>query len=624
MRYDPPFHRSNGLWPAIIAFVALAVFPFVWDDNFARHMLVLVMVYAIVAASWDLTLGFGGLFNFAHVALFATGVYAYGILAKTLGVSPWLAIPLGGVAAMAVAAIMTAPVLRLDGIYMILVTLAFAQLLLQLVVSQSDITGGTSGMVTLPSLKWGGYSFVRDGKIGYYYVALGLLAACLAFLQWIVRAPLGRAIRALRDNKYYAISRGVPEARTRLLAMLASALPTGMAGAFYGSYVRVASPDAFGIGFLTLLLSILLLGGAGTLWGPVVAAFAVTLLSESIAGLGPWREILIAVLIVAVMAFYPGGLWAAIQELREGAATALAQLRAIRNRRVRASERARLTHGARETMVSTPHGRIAVADGGGDGPPLMFIHGNSACKEAFSKQFEAFGPAHRVVAFDLPGHGVSDNADPEASYNIPAYAEVAEEVIDALGLDRPVVFGWSLGGYVALELGAREARPLAGLAIAGTSPLALAPDDVARGYDPDSHFVFAGRQFLTRAEQKIFADEACAPRERGAGFMHRNLPRTDGRARPYMITKFGVVNWPRQMRMLAEGRVPFAILNGDDDPFLNHGYIRGLRYGDIFRGAPFDIEGGQHAPFFNEPDAFNAAFAAFVADCLARSRAAAE
>ena len=624
MRYDPPFHRSAGLWPAVLAVAALALLPFGVEDGYLRHLLVLAFVYAVVAASWDLTLGYGGLFNFAHVALFAVGLYAYGILAKTLGVSPWLAIPLGGVAAMAAAAAMTAPVLRLDGIYVILVTLAAAQLLYQVVVSQSDVTGGTSGMVLLPSLKAFGYSFVRDGKVGYYWTGLALAVASLAFLQGVLRSSLGRAVTALRDNKYAAVARGVPEARTRLLLMVASALPTGVAGAFYGSYVRVASPDVFGLGVLTVILSILLVGGAGTLWGPVAAAFVLTLVSEWLADLGPWRNILVAVLIVVVIAIYPGGLWALIQELREAAATRLAAFRAWRNRRLLREERRALTAGAEERMLATPHGRVAVADTGGDGPAILFIHGNSACKEAFTRQFHDLRDRFRIVAFDLPGHGVSENADPETSYNVPAYAEIAETVIDARGLDRPVVFGWSLGGYVGLELAARGERPVAGLAICGTQPLALAPDDFAAAHDATSHLILAGKQFFTAEETRNFAGSATAPLSERSRFLHRNLPRTDGRARAYMITKLPVVNWPRQMRMLSEGTVPFAILNGADDPFLDHGYTRALQYGDIFRGTPIGIPEGRHAPFFNTPDAFDALLSAFAADCFARLRKAAE
>ncbi|MEO1613875.1 MAG: branched-chain amino acid ABC transporter permease, partial [Pseudomonadota bacterium] len=323
MRYDPPFHRSNGLIPGLIALAALLIFPLIFEASYYRHLMILAFVFGIVAASWDLSLGYGGLFNFAHVALFAVGIYAYGILAKTLGVNPWLAVLLAGPIAMVFAAAVALPVLRLDGIYVILVTIAFSQLIFQIVISQSDVTGGTSGMVTLPALSVDGYRFVKDGRIGYYYTGLALLVAALIFLNQVVRSHLGRAIVAMRDAKYYAISRGAPEGGTRLATLCASALFTGIAGGFYGSYVRVASPDIFGLGPLTLVLSILLVGGAGTIWGPVVAAFAITLLSEAMADYGPWREIAMAGLIILVMVFYPGGLWGLIQEGREAAAVAL-------------------------------------------------------------------------------------------------------------------------------------------------------------------------------------------------------------------------------------------------------------------------------------------------------------
>lgn len=611
MRYDPPFHQTNGIAPTILALAALAVFPLIVDDSYIRHLLILAFIYAIVASSWDLSLGYGGLFNFAHMALFAAGLYTYGILAKTLGISPWLALPLGGVVAVFCAALVAIPVLRLDGIYVILVTLAFSQLLYQIVVSQSEITGGTSGMVLLPSLELGDYNFVRNDRIGYYYTGLALLVVATAFLYKVIRSSLGRAIVAMRDHKYYAVSRGVPEGWTRLLTLTLSAFFTGVAGAFYGSYIRVASPDVFGIGFLTLLLSILLVGGAGTLWGPILGAFVVTLLSEAIADLGAWRNILIALMIILVMVFYPGGLWAMLQELREFIDVRRTAFLVWFRRRRDKSDREALT-GTSETMIMTRHGRIAVADTGDDRPTVLLIHGNSACKEAFTRQFSALKDKYRLIAFDLPGHGVSDNADPEMTYNVPAYAEIAEAVLAELGVDRPVVFGWSLGGYVALELAARRNIHPRGLAICGTSPLQIAPDDFAAGYDASSHLVLAGKQYFTRRETRNYAESATAPRSRASSFLHRNLVRTDGRARLYMITKLGVVNWPRQMRMLTEGDLPFAIINGADDPFLNHDYIARLSYGNIFTGAPVTLAGGAHAPFFNTADKFNSIFERFM------------
>ena len=116
MRYDPPFHKSNGLVPALVVLAGLMVLPWIFDASYARHLMVLVFVFGVVAASWDLSLGYGGLFNFAHVALFAVGIYTYAILAKTLGVNPWIAMLAAGPVAVLVAVLISLPVLRLDGI----------------------------------------------------------------------------------------------------------------------------------------------------------------------------------------------------------------------------------------------------------------------------------------------------------------------------------------------------------------------------------------------------------------------------------------------------------------------------------------------------------------------------
>lgn len=610
MRYDPPLHRTQGLAPLVVALAALIAYPFMFEATYFRHVIILAFVFAIVATSWDLSLGFGGLFNFAHVALFAVGIYTYAILAKTLGFSPWLSILAGGGTAAFVALLIALPVLRLDGIYVILVTIALSQLIYLIVISSSDVTGGTSGMVTLPTLMIGDYRLSRDGRIGYYFVGLGLLVANLAFLYWLTRSRLGRAIVALRDNKYYAIARGISEARTRALTLMASAVFTGIAGAFYAAYLRVASPDAFGIGFLTLLLSILLVGGAGTIWGAAIAAFAISVASEWLSGFGAWQNIIIALAIILIVVFYPGGIWAALQELRQAVDTARTALIARWRRRERPTREART--GAPERRIATPHGSIAVADTGGGKPALLFLHGNSACKEAFCKQFHAFRDEYRVISFDYPGHGVSSNADPETSYTIPAYAEVAEAVLADCGLDTACVVGWSLGGYVALELAARGNVTVAALGITGTAPLNMVPDDFGRGYNPDSHLVLASKQYFSRSEAANYANSATAPISEDSAFLHRNLRRTDGRARFYLLRRLGIVDWPRQMRILRDGKIPFAILNGSDDPFLDHAYIAHLRYGNIWNGAPQDIPNGRHAPFFNQPDTFNLALFSFL------------
>ncbi len=314
MNLNGLFSRNN--LPKTLGLLVLVFLPLIFDGSYARHLLIVALVYAVIASNWDLSLGYGGIFNFAHLAFFGTGVYFCAVMSKTFSVNPWIAIPGAGLASMLAAAIISLPVLRLKGIYIILVTFAFSQLILQLVLSQAEITGGSVGMVFLPPLKIGDYNFARDGKLAYYYLALALFVLSTYFLRRIVKSVFGLSVVALRDNEDYALSRGISLARQRVLTLTASALFTGIAGGFYATYLRVASPQVFGFGILSLVLSMLLVGGISSIWGAIVAAFVLTFLSEAMANLGAWRHLITAALIVGVLLFYPGGLITALTVAR--------------------------------------------------------------------------------------------------------------------------------------------------------------------------------------------------------------------------------------------------------------------------------------------------------------------
>lgn len=307
----------------ILAVAAALALPLVVQESYWRHLFIIAFIYAIVASNWDLSLGYAGVFNFGHIAFFGIGVYVTGLAAKLLGIDPWLAMALGGVAASAAGAVVALPVLRLKGIYVILVTFAFSQLVLQLVLSQSDITGGTQGLVRIPTISVFDYNFLRDYRLGYYYVALGLLAASTLFLRRLVGSDFGMSLRALRDNEDYALARGIPTGMQRLKVLVASAFFTGVAGGFYAVYLRVASPEVFGFSTVSLVLSMVLVGGIATIYGPIAAAIVLTLATESLAhlaGMNESRFMLVAALMLVVLLFFPRGLASLFTTRRPGGA----------------------------------------------------------------------------------------------------------------------------------------------------------------------------------------------------------------------------------------------------------------------------------------------------------------
>jgi pimeloyl-ACP methyl ester carboxylesterase len=268
----------------------------------------------------------------------------------------------------------------------------------------------------------------------------------------------------------------------------------------------------------------------------------------------------------------------------------------------------------RHSAVETTHGRIAYADSGGPGAVALLIHGNSSCKEIFQHQFESrLVNRFRLIAFDLPGHGASaDATQPERTYSIPGYADVVVELLSALDIEQPAIFGWSLGGHVGIELLSR-ALDVAGLAITGTPPIGHDPADFAAGFRPQEHMQLTGKEDFTEADIATYARETAG---RPAPFLEEAVRRTDGRARRLMFEAAMAARGADQREVVSTSPVPVAVITGANEPFVNNAFLTTLPYRNLWDRTVHVIPETGHAPFWERPQTFNPLFERFLTDVL--------
>lgn len=270
-------------------------------------------------------------------------------------------------------------------------------------------------------------------------------------------------------------------------------------------------------------------------------------------------------------------------------------------------------------IVRTTHADIAIAETGGDGMPVLFIHGNSNCKEALRKQYEgAIGEKYRVIAMDLPGHGASGDAhDPSLTYTMPGYAETAVEVLRELGISKAAVFGWSLGGHVALEMIPRFPG-LVGAMITGTPPVGLSQEEIFAGFRMSPAIPLVGQAELTDEEREIFIAATCGTPADPA--MRQAVERADGRARAVMFGSLLTGQASDQRKLVETSEVPVAVVNGADDQIVNVEYINSVSYRALWDDHCYVLRGVGHTPFFEMPDAFNAILIRFLDDMARRAK----
>lgn len=266
------------------------------------------------------------------------------------------------------------------------------------------------------------------------------------------------------------------------------------------------------------------------------------------------------------------------------------------------------------TKIDTEFGRIAVMDSGGDGDAILLIHGSGYSKEVFHAQFaDPMLSKYRLVAFDLAGHGESDDAPSADTYTFPGLAGAARAVIAALGLGRCVVAGWSLGGHVAIEM-LDGATDLAGIAVSGTPPLPRGPLGMIRGFHFSFDILLASKARMSPAEAIRF--ERATLGGKADGHYVEGIMRVDERFRPSVARSMLYGPGCDQREAVVTSTIPVCLMHGGDDAMVRAGYLTSLSAPSLYRGGCQIIAGAGHAPFLDRPAAFNTLLADFTADAL--------
>lgn len=271
-------------------------------------ILVLAGIAVILAASFNLIIGYGGLISIAHPIFYALGAYCSALLARDLGVPIVLAILLGGIFAMACSVAMSLPSLRVSGDYLLIASIGFQLGVLQ-IIKNLGFTGAAGGILDIPPL------FVGSAKPLYVVLVLVVAVLVVLLVRWMVSGDYGRAITAMRDDEvaFAALGRNPMWIKISVFA-LGSGI-AGIAGGLYAHYFRFITPDEFDILASAAILTMVVVGGMGTTWGPIVGAILLTLLPQAITFLdlppsfkGPVQGILFTGLVLSFLFLRPAGL----------------------------------------------------------------------------------------------------------------------------------------------------------------------------------------------------------------------------------------------------------------------------------------------------------------------------
>ena len=316
----PAFLRSKlgqEMRLSLVALVLLALAPLLVTSPYWLGVLIVSMYFAMLSTGWNLLAGYTGQFSLAPAAFAMLGGYTTGLLAWHWDVPLSVGLPMSFIVPGLIGLVLGRIVLRLSGAYLALTTLSFAEIVRLLVYNSIDFTRGDQGL-NVPALV--------ESRLGNYYLFLVVLAAITVGVFLLLRSKHGRFFQAIRDDEIGAASRGVDVVRSKTIAFLVSCAICGLAGGLYGTFAQLVSPELGLIAQTGMVIAMVVIGGMGTLVGPLIGAVLVYVASEWLRDVGNIQMIVFAALVIIFARFFREGLWGlarqAVARRRVGAGAA--------------------------------------------------------------------------------------------------------------------------------------------------------------------------------------------------------------------------------------------------------------------------------------------------------------
>jgi branched-chain amino acid transport system permease protein len=272
----------------------------------------LLMMYMILAIGLDILLGWTGQFAFAHIAFYGIGIYATALLNMRLGVPFIFGMPIAAALAALIGFLIALPATRLRTVYLALATFAFAECAQWVFRTWDAVTRGPDGLrMSAPQI----FGYVVGNDQQAMPVIAIILAVMLAATLYLVRSRLGRAFCAVRDSEHVAAASGIDVKRTKVLAFTISAFYAGVAGGAYTLFQSFVHPDGLGVWTLVLVLTMIVVGGSGTIGGVIVGVALLSVLPEVLRaaprGLLVWQEFAYGLILILAIMYMPRGIWGA-------------------------------------------------------------------------------------------------------------------------------------------------------------------------------------------------------------------------------------------------------------------------------------------------------------------------